>query len=168
MTVAPLPHSKDSAPDVSLAMLRRLVRNGQQRHPDLAGRMAKAATIVTLREITPDADGYRVESECDDARYYHVSPTACDCPDAPKAPRGYCKHRLAVALLVRCQEVERRESERVMLTPEGAAYLAGHDDGTAGCPWAPPAGHALRRFYLHGYQSAAAPMTTTPDAGVPA
>ncbi len=160
------PHPQCTAPAISLPTLRRLVENGKERHPALAGRMTKAAQIVTLRTITPEGDGYRVQSECDDARYYHVSPTACDCPDAPKAPGGYCKHRLAVALLVRCREVEARETERVALTPAGAAYLAGHDDGSAGRPWTPPAGHALRRFYAHGYQTAAAP--TTPDAGVPA
>src|SRR5215210_204579 len=161
MATSPAPQHSTPAPEFSFATLRRLVENGQERHPALAGRMAKAAQIVTLRAITPEGDGYRVQSECEADRYYHVSPNACECPDFARAPRGYCKHRLAVVLLVRCREVEARGSERVMLTPAGAAYLAGHDDGTARRPWAAPGGHALRRFYAHGYQSAAAP--TTPD-----
>ena len=164
MIQAPSPTPECSAPAVTLPTLRRLVENGQQRHPALAGRMARAAEILTLRTITPEGDGYRVQSEREADKSYHVGPASCECPDFARAPRGFCKHRLAVALLTRCQQVEKLSAERVTLTPAGAAYLAGHDDGTAGRAWSAPAGHALRRHYLRGYQSAAAPA----PADVPA
>ena len=101
---------------------------------------------MAFRAIERDGAGYLVQSECEDDRYYFVSENSCTCPDVARAPRGYCKHRLAVALLVRCQQeqerarraMERRVTPAPACGPEGAyftitaqgeAYLDGYADG---------------------------------------
>lgn len=89
---------------VSADSIRRLVEKGKATRPELASRMEKAAMIVLFRSVElTDAQHheYRVESEAEEGRFYRVN-GVCECADfIHRAPSGFCKHRLAVALVER-------------------------------------------------------------------
>jgi hypothetical protein len=88
--------------------IRDRVAKGQALHPELAGRMERAAMLLVLRRVEKEDDGtWRVESEREPGHFYRVTPEGCECPDVQRAPRGYCKHRLAVALHIACRRHER-------------------------------------------------------------
>lgn len=84
--------------------LARVVAHWSARNPDLLSRLAKAHAIA--RETGAVRwDGrhlvHRVRSQANPAGVYRVALVhrSCTCPDQPSAPRGWCKHLLAVALL---------------------------------------------------------------------
>ncbi|KPK21305.1 MAG: hypothetical protein AMJ76_02955 [Dehalococcoidia bacterium SM23_28_1] len=91
-----------------------LVQQGTARYPELASRLARAAELVTTGHITPAAfynkDGNRlVRSATGRPISYIVQPGdrgTCTCPDftGGHAPHGWCKHRLALAMLTRLQD----------------------------------------------------------------
>ena len=167
------PSTQPTRADVSLPILRELLAKGQARHPDLASRMQRAATLVPFREVQRDGAGYLVQSECEDNRYYFVSVNGCTCPDVARAPKGYCKHRLSVALLVRCQQEQeraRRAMERHVtpalacgpedgayftVTAKGSAYLDGYADAKAGRPRRLQSDPTWLAAYLAGYRDGA-------------
>ena len=98
---------------VDPATVTRLVEKVEATRPELGSRLEKAAMIVLFRAVDlVDAahHEYRVESEAEPGRFYRVNGT-CDCPDfGHRAPQGWCKHRLATALVERAQaEAERRQ-----------------------------------------------------------
>ena len=79
--------------------------------------------LLVLRRVEKEADGsWRVESERERGHFYRVTPEGCECPDVQRAPRGYCKHRLAVALRVVCQR--REHWYRFMTDRRVLAYVA--------------------------------------------
>lgn len=93
---------------MQVSELRALVQRAKGKCPDLAGRVDKAIVIVVAREIAPVANvagQWFVQSEQDDERRYWVhmgaGPKACDCLDfqLQRAPGGWCKHLIAVAML---------------------------------------------------------------------
>jgi hypothetical protein len=66
----------------------------------LRDRTARAAVLVLTRHIEAQRDGsWLVQSQHDDQRFYRVSINGCACPDAWRAPDGWCKHRLAVQIV---------------------------------------------------------------------
>jgi hypothetical protein len=109
---------------VKVETIRDVVSRGKARHPELAGRMEKAAMLLILRRVEPETEGiWRVESEREPDRFYRVMPDGCECPDIARAPRGYCKHRIAVLLLLACRE---HEQQRKVATDKALlAYAAG-------------------------------------------
>ena len=110
---------------VDPATVTRLVEKGKATRPDLATRLEKAALIVLFRtvELTdPAHHAYRVESEAEAGRFYTVN-GVCDCPDyGRRAPGGWCKHRLATALVERAQaERERQDVAAIVAAWEALA-----------------------------------------------
>jgi hypothetical protein len=94
---------------VKVETIRDVVNRGKARHPELAGRMEKAAMLLLLRRVEPETEGvWRVEPEREPDRFYRVTADGCECPDIARAPRGYCKHRIAVLLLHACREHEQK------------------------------------------------------------
>lgn len=121
-----------SVATVSAESVRRLVQQGSERRPDLATRLEKAAMIVLFRTVAldgPEEHLYHVESESQPGRYYTVN-GACDCRDyMHRAPGGYCKHKLAVALVERATEdADTAEATRAAVEAEwlAAATVPGY------------------------------------------
>jgi hypothetical protein len=59
------------------------------------GRIERAATLVLLHDVTPQADGtILVGSSTDPLKTYTLAGQACDCQDFAygKAPEGWCAH----------------------------------------------------------------------------
>jgi hypothetical protein len=73
--------------------------------PQSVGRIDSAVAIVLVgdAELTGEHTG-RVASQTDGETTYVVCNGECKCRDFPRAPEGWCKHRLAVALLRRATQ----------------------------------------------------------------
>jgi hypothetical protein len=98
---------------IEIGTLRTLVDRGRERRPELASRIERAAFIVLMRRIEPVEGGnWLVESDSEPGKVYAVTSDACDCQDYYRAPKGYCKHRIAVAISIRGDEVERERRQR--------------------------------------------------------
>jgi hypothetical protein len=110
---------------VKVETMRDVMRRGQARYPELAGRMEKAAMLLVLRRVEPEDKGvWLVESEREAGRMYRVTPDGCECPDIARAPHGLCKHHLAVLLLHACarHEDKRRFAADKTLLAYAAAW----------------------------------------------
>lgn len=115
-------HTASPAPAVSIDIILDLVNRVGTRHPALRSRAERAAQLLVTRVIeevptnpVPDCavGGWLVQSASNPAGFYTVAPGSehteipglCTCPDQPRAPLGWCKHRLAVAMLIRAREL---------------------------------------------------------------
>jgi len=66
-----------------------------------AGRLACAVKLVLAGDVTLAEDGTAlVKSATDPAAIYRVNGT-CPCKDFARAPEGFCKHKIARALMIR-------------------------------------------------------------------
>jgi hypothetical protein len=88
---------------VSVADLREVVSVAIAKHPDQRSRIEKAAGIVLLRAIRPDAAFvacFDVESESEPGRFYSVDDGVGVCQCRDHRERGIvCKHLWALRLL---------------------------------------------------------------------
>lgn len=105
-----------------LSTIQALIARGKARSPELSSRLERALVIVFFRTMEHLPTGQWVIAGGHNESYYTVAAggTDCTCPDAAqRAPRGLCKHRLAVMLVERAeQELTAREAA------ETAALLA--------------------------------------------
>ena len=63
--------------------------------PECNGRVEKAVAIVLQGDVELLPDGHaRVASQCQGTLVYRIVNGTCDCPDFPKAPSSWCKHRV--------------------------------------------------------------------------
>ena len=67
--------------------------------PDCNGRVDSAVKLVLNGdvELLPDGKAH-VASQSNGTTAYHLVNGSCDCKDFPKAPSGWCKHRIASGL----------------------------------------------------------------------
>jgi len=67
--------------------------------PDCHGRVDSAVKLVLAGDVELLADGKtKVASQSNGTTAYHLVNGSCDCKDFPKAPSGWCKHRIAAGL----------------------------------------------------------------------
>lgn len=77
--------------------------------PDCAGRVDRAIQIVLNHNVEMLEDGKaRVCSQSNGQVVYHVVNGECSCKDYPKAPSGWCKHRIAAGLYKRATALVQR------------------------------------------------------------
>jgi hypothetical protein len=91
----------------------RVVEHLVARNPDLVGRLQRAHQLVQDGAVSwsEELGAFVVESQSNRLGQYTISLTArtCTCPDQPtRAPRGWCKHLLAVVVLGMADEVQAR------------------------------------------------------------
>jgi hypothetical protein len=87
------------------ATIATIADKARAKLPESASRIDAAVKLVLLGEVTLVPDGTARVGSCTDVnRTYTVNGT-CDCKDVPKAPHGWCKHRLSVAITRRVQEL---------------------------------------------------------------
>ena len=98
--------------DVSDCIVR-YVSECKRKYPDLSTRVDRAAAIVKrggytrVTDVTwliPSSTGtpYLVNGTCGCADYTGINPQSGDvAPVKDRAPRGWCKHRLAMLMLVK-------------------------------------------------------------------
>jgi hypothetical protein len=100
-------------------VLAEMAEKAKAKLPESNGRVDSGVKIVLADDIDYNHDaGSAVINSCSDPqRVYHVKGTVCDCRDFEHAPRHYCKHRLALALLIRVHEVLKAEAPPEGLKP---------------------------------------------------
>src|SRR2546428_14173142 len=70
--------------------------------PECNGRVDSAVKIVLAGDVELLADGKaKVASQSNGTTAYHIVNGSCDCKDFPRAPSGWCKHRIAAGLAKR-------------------------------------------------------------------
>ncbi len=72
--------------------------------PECNGRVEKAVAIVLAGDVELLPEGKaKVASQSNGTTKYFVVNGACECPDFPKAPQNFCKHRLAYGIYKRAK-----------------------------------------------------------------
>ena len=70
--------------------------------PECNGRVDKAVALVLNGDVELLADGKaRVASQSNGTTQYVICNGTCECKDFPRAPSGWCKHRIAAGLYKR-------------------------------------------------------------------
>src|SRR6266702_310350 len=93
--------------------------------PDCAGRVDRAVQIVLNYDVEVLPDGKtRVCSQSNGQVVYHVVNGACTCKDFPKAPSGWCKHRIAAGLYKRATALVQRQLAQSNGTSNGTMLPA--------------------------------------------
>jgi hypothetical protein len=90
---------------------------------ELHGHMERAHALVLHRHVFPTDDGRHAQVLSSDGERWYPVNGHCTCMDAPKAPQGLCKHRLAFGLYRRASELL-AASPRPLPLGEGPAPAA--------------------------------------------
>lgn len=83
-----------------------IAAKAHEKLPECNGRIDKAVALVLAGdvELLPDSTA-KVASQSNGTTAYVVCNGTCECKDFAKAPHGFCKHRLSVAIARRAQEL---------------------------------------------------------------
>jgi hypothetical protein len=85
----------------------------------------KATKLVLAGDVAVLDDGRAVvTSFTDPTKTYAVEHSVCTCQDFPRAPHGFCAHRLAVAMARRAREVMPSQPEASSPAEAGATAAA--------------------------------------------
>jgi hypothetical protein len=88
--------------------------------PQVNGRIEAAVKLVLAHDVTCLDNGtVEVGSSSDPLKVHVLSGATCDCQDFPRAPEGWCKHRIAAGIHKRVQQ----EITAVETTPAPPAPL---------------------------------------------
>src|SRR5438876_8735296 len=86
--------------------------------PDCSGRVDRAVAICLNHDVELLEDGQaKVASQSNGTVVYHLVNGECTCKDYPKAPSGWCKHRIAAGLFKRATALIQRK----LVQPNGAS-----------------------------------------------
>jgi len=103
-----------SAPDFGARAAWReavaeIAMKAKQTLPECAGRVESAVKLVLAGDVALLADGKaQVASQSNGQTVYHLVNGTCDCKDYPKAPSGWCKHRIAAGMQKRATALMQR------------------------------------------------------------
>ena len=82
--------------------------------PECNGRVDSAVKIVLAGDVDLLADGTaKVASQSNGSTAYHIVNGSCDCRDFPKAPSGWCKHRIAAGMAKRAHALAKQRLEQL-------------------------------------------------------
>ena len=115
---------------VSSEILRELAEELIASYPECGSRILRAVSLAVMGYVqpSPTGHGWHVRSQCLNSTHAYYVPTlrpyGCPCRDGLDAPRGRCKHSIAVFLAVEGQRRERALAARYELTDAGLAALA--------------------------------------------
>src|SRR5262249_54025716 len=98
-------------------------------------------------ELLPDGKA-KVASQSNGTTKYFVVNGSCECPDYPKAPQNFCKHRLAYGIhkraytlakqrLEQCDSMQTTTSQTTLEHAHSEVSDAVHDTGVPSLPEAP-------------------------------
>ena len=97
--------------------------------PQCNGRVDSAVKIVLAGDVELlEGDTARVASQSNGQTVYHVVNGECTCNDYPKAPSGWCKHRIAAGMQKRASALAKHK----------LAQLDGASNGQAATPPSQP------------------------------
>jgi hypothetical protein len=82
----------------------------KQTLPECHGRVDSAVKIVLAGDVELLADGKaKIASQSNGTTQYFVVNGTCECKDFPKAPSGWCKHRIAAGMQKRAAALVQRQ-----------------------------------------------------------
>lgn len=116
-------------PTTDVAAISEVVAHWVSCNPDLLARLGRAHSIALSDGIVwdPDQRSHVVRSS-DASRWYRVdlAGRSCSCPDHRDqfAPRGWCKHLLAIAILGAAELLLIRRGVSVPASEAGYDWLA--------------------------------------------
>ena len=88
------------------ALIAEIAAKAKDKLPECNGRVEKAIKLVLAGDVAVLDDGRAVvASFTDPTKTYAVEHSVCTCQDFPRAPHGFCAHRLAVAMARRAREL---------------------------------------------------------------
>src|SRR5215813_13172265 len=92
----------DETRKVWRAVVAEIAEKAQATLPQCNGRIEKAVQIVLNGDVELLPDGKaKVASQSNGSTSYFIVNGTCECKDHPKAPSGWCKHRLAYGMYKR-------------------------------------------------------------------
>src|SRR6266581_8940005 len=109
--------------------------------PECNGRVDSAVKIVLAGDVELLADGKaKVASQSNGSTAYFVVNGECSCKDFPKAPQGFCKHRLAYGIHKRAYALAKQKLAQLDSASSGQAETPSqpHANSAAGTLCAAP------------------------------
>jgi hypothetical protein len=90
--------------------------------PECNGRVDKAAQIVLNGDVELLEGGKaRIASQSNGTTQYVVCNGTCECRDFPKAPQGFCKHRLAYGIYKRAYALAKQRLDQLDQASNGTS-----------------------------------------------
>jgi hypothetical protein len=87
-----------------------IAERAKQTLPECHGRVDSAVKLVLAGDVELLADGRaKVTSQSNGTTVYVVCNGTCECKDFPRAPSGWCKHRIAAGLQKRAQALVQKK-----------------------------------------------------------
>src|SRR5574341_1126267 len=137
-------HHGDAARHIWRQAVAEIADKAKATLPQCNGRVEKAVAIVLNGDVELLPEGKaRGASQSNGTTKYFVVNGECSCPDYPKAPQGFCKHRLAYGIHKRAYT----------LAKQRLAKLDSAQDSTSAPPTEQPQ-----------VQPQAEPVSTLPEA----
>lgn len=94
-------------------------------YPDERPTILRGFTLALYGAVTLEKNGlHHVASVSHPGEYYHTTLCACACRAVSKSPGGRCKHRYAVALMVRATQESLKTIVQQIVDPVTTASLA--------------------------------------------
>jgi hypothetical protein len=128
-----------------------IAERAKQTLPECNGRVDKAVAIVLNRDVELLADGKaKIASQSNGATQYVVCNGTCECKDFPKAPSGWCKHRIAAGMQKRATALMQKKLSAGTNGQAEAPTQAQPEAPTAPLPEAPVS--ITLKATLHGHE----------------
>jgi hypothetical protein len=107
------------------AAVADIAERAKQTLPQCGSRVDAAVRIVLAGDVELLPDGTaRVASQSNGTTQYVVCNGTCECKDFPRAPSGWCKHKIASGLYKRAQALVQRQLAQSTGTSNGQAAAA--------------------------------------------
>jgi len=101
------------------AAVAEIAVKAKQTIPECHGRVDSAVKIVLAGDVELLADGKaKIASQSNGTTQYFVVNGTCECKDFPRAPSGWCKHRIAAGMQKRATAL----LQRTLAQPNGASH----------------------------------------------
>jgi hypothetical protein len=95
-------HTDPGARQAWRAVVAEIAERAKATLPEANGRVDKAVALVLAGDVELLEGGKaKVASQSNGTTQYVVCNGTCECKDFPKAPSGWCKHRIAAGILKR-------------------------------------------------------------------
>jgi hypothetical protein len=121
-----------------------IAQRAKEKLPECNSRVDKAVALVLAGDVELLADGKaRVASQSSGTTEYVVCNGTCECKDFPRAPSGWCKHRIAAGIQKRAQALVQKK-----LSVSGQAEAPRQPAPTVPLPEAPASANV--RVMLQG------------------
>jgi hypothetical protein len=121
--------------------------------PAANGRIEAAVKLVLAGDVELLPDGTaKVASQSNGTTTYHLVNGECSCKDFPKAPQGFCKHRLSAAIHKRATTLVTQQLDGHSTAPQPAAAPQADAPVTSTLPEAPASANAYIELAGHRVQ----------------